>query len=87
MILNAGVDRPEAEIADEVVALVREEVGPVAAFRHARVVPRLPKTRSGKILRATLQKIANGEDFKVPGTIDDPATLDEIAPLLRVAGS
>ena len=87
MILNAGVDRPEAEIADEVVALVREEVGPVAAFRHARVVSRLPKTRSGKILRATLQKIANGEDFKVPGTIDDPATLDEIAPLLRVAGS
>ena len=87
MILNAGVDRPEAEIADEVVALVRREVGPVAAFRHARVVSRLPKTRSGKILRATLQKIANGEDYKVPGTIDDPATLDEIAPLLRGAGA
>ena len=83
MILNAGVERPEATIAEEVVALVRQEIGPVAAFRNARVVARLPKTRSGKILRATLQKIANGEEYTVPGTIDDPAILDEIALQLK----
>ena len=61
VVLKAGVNRPEAEIAAELVALVRERIGPVAAFKDARVVPRLPKTRSGKILRATIRRIADGE--------------------------
>ena len=78
LILNAGTERPSAEIEREVCALVRERIGPVAAFKTALPVPRLPKTRSGKILRATIQKIADGEDYKVPATIDDPAILDEI---------
>lgn len=78
LVLNVGVDRQEADIVTEAVALVRQEVGPVAFFKRALVVKRLPKTRSGKILRATLQKIANGEEYNVPATIDDPAILDEI---------
>jgi propionyl-CoA synthetase len=82
LVLNAGVTRSAEDIEREVVALVRREIGPVAAFREARVVERLPKTRSGKVLRATLQKIADGEPWSVPGTIDDPAVLDELAPLL-----
>jgi propionyl-CoA synthetase len=61
------------------IALVRDKIGPVAAFRDALVVPRLPKTRSGKILRATLRKIANGESFTVPSTIEDPVVLEQIA--------
>lgn len=82
LILNAGVERPAGEIEKEVIALVREKIGPVAVFKQAHVVTRLPKTRSGKILRATLQKIANREPYKVPATIDDPAILDEIKALL-----
>ena len=78
MILNAGVDRPVADIQAEVIKLVREKIGPVAAFKIAVPVARLPKTRSGKILRATMQKVVDGVDFKVPATIDDPAILDEI---------
>jgi propionyl-CoA synthetase len=78
MILNAGVNRPIPEIQGEVVKLVREKIGPVAAFKIAVPVARLPKTRSGKILRATMQKVVDGEEFKVPATIDDPAILDEI---------
>jgi propionyl-CoA synthetase len=78
LIINAGVERPTSEIEAEVIALVREQIGPVAAFKKAVVVKRLPKTRSGKILRATLQKIVQGESYKVPATIDDPAILDEI---------
>ena len=78
MILNAGVDRDIADIQKEVVQLVREKIGPVAAFKIAVPVKRLPKTRSGKILRATMQKIVDGQDFKMPATIDDPAILDEI---------
>jgi len=66
------------EITKECVALVREKVGPVAAFKLAIVVKRLPKTRSGKVLRGTVRKIADGETYKVPPTIDDPAILDEI---------
>jgi propionyl-CoA synthetase len=72
------VDRPEAAIVAELVALVRERIGPVAAFRDARVVARLPKTRSGKILRATIRSIANGETAPVPPTIEDPAALEEV---------
>ena len=72
VVLKSGVDRPEAELAAELVALVRERIGPVAAFKDARVVARLPKTRSGKILRASIRKIADGEDAPVPPTIEDP---------------
>ena len=64
---------------------MRERIGPVAAFKEARVVPRLPKTRSGKILRGTIRKIADGEEYAVPPTIDDPAILDEIRDVLREA--
>jgi len=76
--LSRGVDRPEDEIKAECVKLVREKIGPVAAFKLVTVVDRLPKTRSGKILRATMVKIADGQEFKLPATIDDPAILDEI---------
>jgi len=79
VVLKAGVDRPESEIVAELVALVRERIGPVAAFRDARVVPRLPKTRSGKILRGSIRRIADGEAAPVPPTIEDPAALDEVA--------
>ena len=78
LVLNAGVDRDEAEISKEVVQLVREKIGPVAAFKIAVPVARLPKTRSGKILRGTMQKIIDGEEWKMPATIDDPVILDEI---------
>ena len=83
VVLKAGVNRPDGEIAAELVALVRERIGPVAAFKDARVVPRLPKTRSGKILRASIRKIADGETAPVPPTIEDPAALEEIARALR----
>jgi len=86
MILNSGVDRTEEEIEKEIVKLVREKIGPVAAFKTALVVPRLPKTRSGKILRATMQKIADGVEWKMPATIDDPAILDEITEGLERRG-
>ena len=82
VVLKAGVDRPEAEIARELVALVRERIGPVAAFKDARVVLRLPKTRSGKILRASIRRLADGQDAAAPATIDDPAILGEIAAVL-----
>ncbi|HEY1934564.1 MAG TPA: AMP-binding protein [Acetobacteraceae bacterium] len=82
VVLKSGVNRPENEICAELVALVRERIGPVAAFRDARVVPRLPKTRSGKILRASIRRIADGESVPVPPTIEDPATLDEIGKVL-----
>ena len=78
IVLKAGVNRPPAEIEKEIVALVREKIGPVAAFKLAITVARLPKTRSGKILRGTIKKIADGEPWTMPATIDDPAILDEI---------
>ena len=84
--LNRGCTRPHAEIAKECVALVRDRIGPVAAFKHAVVVDRLPKTRSGKILRATMVKIADGAEVRVPATIDDPAILDEIREALQGLG-
>ena len=82
VVLKAGVNRPEDEICAELVALVRDRIGPVASFRDARVVARLPKTRSGKILRASIRRIADGESAPVPPTIEDPATLDEIGRVL-----
>jgi propionyl-CoA synthetase len=86
VVLKAGVRRPSDAIAEELVGLVRERIGPVAAFRTALVVQRLPKTRSGKILRGTMKKIADGVEYRVPPTIDDPASLEEIAAALRAAG-
>ena len=84
VVLKAGVDRNEADIARELVALVRERIGPVAAFKDARIVARLPKTRSGKILRASIRRIADGEPAAPPPTIDDPAILDEISVALAI---
>ena len=86
LVLNSGVSRAHEEIVAEVIKLVREKIGPVAAFKQATVVQRLPKTRSGKILRATMRKIADSEDFKPPATIDDPVILEEIAENLRELG-
>jgi propionyl-CoA synthetase len=86
LCLNSGCNRPHDEIVKEVVKLVRDQIGPVAAFKLATVVDRLPKTRSGKILRATMVKIADGEEFKMPATIDDPAILDEIRAALIPMG-
>ncbi len=83
VVLNAGVNRPSAEIEAEVIKLVRDEIGPVAAFKNVLVVNRLPKTRSGKILRATMRQIADGQPWKTPATIDDPAILGEIEAALE----
>jgi propionyl-CoA synthetase len=84
--LNNGCDRPHADIVKEVIASVRNTIGPVAAFKLVTVVDRLPKTRSGKILRATMVKIADNAEFKMPATIDDPAILDEIRTALKPMG-
>ncbi|MEM1302721.1 MAG: propionyl-CoA synthetase, partial [Pseudomonadota bacterium] len=86
LCLNSGSTRNEAEVVQEVVAKVRSEIGPVAAFKLACVVQRLPKTRSGKILRGTMVKIADNEPYKMPATIDDPAILDEIKVALTGMG-
>jgi propionyl-CoA synthetase len=79
LVLKAGVHRDPAEIVREVVQMVREQIGPVASFKAATIVKRLPKTRSGKILRGILQKITDRQEYKMPATIDDPAILEEIA--------
>jgi propionyl-CoA synthetase len=86
IVLKAGVNRLPDDIERECVALVREKIGPVAAFRLAITVGRLPKTRSGKILRGTMKKIADGESWTMPATIDDPAILDEIGGALKGKG-
>ena len=86
LCLNAGAGRDHDEVVRECVALVREKIGPVAAFRLAVVVDRLPKTRSGKILRATMAAIADGDEYKVPATIDDAVVLDEIEAALKTLG-
>lgn len=86
LVLKSGVDRDHADIVKEVVKMVREQIGPVAAFKTATVVDRLPKTRSGKILRGTMQKIADNEAYKVPATIDDSSVLDEIEQALEGIG-
>src|SRR5439155_6642250 len=78
VVLKAGVARTPQEIEAECVQRIRDEIGPVASFKTVMVVARLPKTRSGKILRATMRKIADREEWKMPATIDDPAILDEI---------
>jgi propionyl-CoA synthetase len=86
VVLKSGVQRKHEQIVNEIVQLVREKIGPVAAFKQAIVVKRLPKTRSGKILRGTMRKIADGQEYKVPPTIDDPAILNEITDALRTIG-
>ena len=86
VVLNNGVNRPAAEIESEIIQLVRDEIGPVAAFKTVMIVKRLPKTRSGKILRATVRQIADGEPWKMPATIDDPAVLDELTEALKSKG-
>jgi propionyl-CoA synthetase len=86
IVLKAGVNRPPAEIEKEVVDLVRDKVGSIAAFKLAIAVARLPKTRSGKILRGTIKKIADREPWTMPATIDDPAILDEIKDALKEKG-
>ena len=86
LVLKDGVNKPHPEIVGEVVRMVREEIGPVASFRKAVVVKRLPKTRSGKILRGTMQSIADNQRYAMPATIDDPDILDEISETLHAAG-
>ena len=86
LVLNAGVEREPADIIKEVIQMVRDRIGPVASFRTATVVKRLPKTRSGKILRGTIQKIADNKPYKAPATIEDPAVLDEMQEALNKIG-
>ncbi|MCT4654601.1 MAG: propionyl-CoA synthetase [Cohaesibacter sp.] len=86
VVLKSGVDRSVEEIEKELIKLVRQKIGPVAAFKIAVTVDRLPKTRSGKILRGTMRKIADHEEYKMPATIDDPAILDEIGEALKAHG-
>ena len=81
VLKNADSVNP-VQIVDELIQLVRQDIGAVAAFKEALVVPRLPKTRSGKILRKTLRAMVDGEEYTVPSTIEDPASLDEIKQLL-----
>jgi propionyl-CoA synthetase len=83
VVLKAGVGRPGEDIERELVATMREEIGAVASLHRVLVVERLPKTRSGKILRATMRKIADDQEFQVPSTIDDPLILDEIRSALE----
>ncbi len=86
VVLKAGVRRGPAAIVEELIQIVREQVGPVASFKQVGVVSRLPKTRSGKVLRGTMRQIADGEPYRVPPTIDDPATLDEVRSALERLG-
>ncbi len=83
VVLKAGVEVASSALAAELVAMVRDRIGPVAALREVDVVPGLPKTRSGKILRRTMRGIADGRDEPIPSTIDDPAVLDTLRPILR----
>jgi len=86
LVLNAGVTRDPEDIIREVIQMVRDRIGPVASFKIATVVKRLPKTRSGKILRGTIQKIADNKPYKMPATIDDPVILDEMEDALNKIG-
>jgi propionyl-CoA synthetase len=86
VVLKSGVQKSPEEIEKDLIGLVRERIGPVAAFKLAITVPRLPKTRSGKILRGTMKKIADGEPWTTPATIDDPIILEEIGDVLKARG-
>ena len=86
VVLKKGVERSESEIVSELIAMVRERIGPIACFKLATIVERLPKTRSGKVLRSTCKKIADGLDYRMPPTIEDPLVLDEIETSLKAIG-
>ncbi|MDZ4164755.1 MAG: propionyl-CoA synthetase [Smithellaceae bacterium] len=86
VVLKAGVERSHEEIVKELARLVRDQIGPIACYKDTAVVPRLPKTRSGKILRATMRKIADGEEYETPSTIDDPVILQEIGEAMKGMG-
>ncbi len=86
VVLKAGVVRPAAQLQRELIDRVRQQIGAVAAFRHVAIVARLPKTRSGKVLRATMRAIADSQNYTTPATIDDPGALEEIAEALRTLG-
>ncbi|WP_159716474.1 propionyl-CoA synthetase [Geminicoccus flavidas] len=86
LVLKAGIDEPPAQVEQEAVDMVRREIGPVAAFKLAKVIRKLPKTRSGKILRGTIKKIADGKEWTMPPTIEDPSTLDDIRTALQELG-
>ncbi|HXD29085.1 MAG TPA: AMP-binding protein [Arthrobacter sp.] len=85
VVLKSGVEATEEQLAAELVALVRQKIGPVADFRHVRVVDALPKTRSGKILRKTMRQIADGKAYSVPSTVEDPAVIEALLPFLRAS--
>ena len=85
-MLNVGAEGEIDQVVRDVVVAVREQIGPVAAFKSAVVVDRLPKTRSGKILRGTIARIADGEPWGMPATVDDPAIFDEISAALTTIG-
>jgi propionyl-CoA synthetase len=86
IVLKEGAKKDDKTIVNDLVGMIRDQIGAVAAFKQAIVVKRLPKTRSGKILRATMRKIADGKDYQIPSTIDDPVVLDEIGEGLKVLG-
>jgi propionyl-CoA synthetase len=86
VVLKSGIDTAPQAVETELVQLVRDRIGPVAAFKIAITVGRLPKTRSGKILRGTMKKLADGDSWTVPATVDDPAIFDEIAEVLEGRG-
>jgi len=86
VVLKSDVDRPEDEIKAELVAMIREKIGPVASFKKVSIVQRLPKTRSGKVLRGIMRNIADSKEYKMPATIDDPRILDEIEQALKTIG-
>jgi propionyl-CoA synthetase len=83
LVLNAGTEKDSEAIVKETILSVREEIGPVAAFKHAVVVDRLPKTRSGKILRGTLRKIADRQPWSMPATVEDPQVVEDLAVVIR----
>ncbi|HEY6012150.1 MAG TPA: propionyl-CoA synthetase, partial [Nitrospirota bacterium] len=86
VVLKSGVNRDEEDVKKELFLMIRNTIGPIACYKETAVVKRLPKTRSGKILRSTMRKIADGESYTMPSTIDDPATLDEIEAALKPVG-
>ena len=86
VVLKAGVARGEEELKKELVQMIRNEIGPIACFKEAVVVSRLPKTRSGKILRSTMRKIADAQPYTMPSTIDDPSILGEVEEALKKIG-
>ena len=86
VVLKSGRDRPGTELKQELVRLMREKIGPIASFKEVLIVKRLPKTRSGKILRGTIKKIADGIPYQVPATIEDPEVLSEIRDSLHEQG-